>query len=73
MLHESRHKTDSPEASRAFLEKSFYNDKNYSDQEHQHGNLVDPVHHAQIEVGLPIWVFLAEKIAKNRSQVEVLS
>jgi hypothetical protein len=47
----------------AFSEEFFYDDEQDPDQEHQHGNFVNSVHHAQVKIGFPVGVFLAEEIA----------
>jgi hypothetical protein len=58
------------------LEKeSFDRPKNDSKEENQNGNLVDAVHHAQIDVGGSIWVRLfknPQKIISYLAQLEKL-
>jgi hypothetical protein len=59
-----------------FLEKeSFYRPKNDGKEENQNGNLVDAMHHAQVDVGGSIWVRLFEdpqKIIPYFTQFEKL-
>jgi hypothetical protein len=56
---------------RDLCEKLFNDDKQNSNQEHHDGNLVDAVHHSQIEVGFAIGVGFAEEIAEYRPQLEI--
>jgi hypothetical protein len=65
-----------PRLSCTFLEKeSFYRPKNDGKEENQNGNLVDAMHHAQVDVGGSIWVRLFEdpqKIIPYFTQFEKL-
>jgi hypothetical protein len=56
-------------------EESFYRPKNNGKEENQNGNLVDAMHHAQVDVGGSIWVWLfknPQKIISYFTQLEKL-
>lgn len=47
------------------------NDNNQqTDQKHKHGNLIDAMHHAEIEVGTVIGIFFAKPVHDNRTQIK---
>jgi hypothetical protein len=39
-------------------------------QEHQHRNLIDGVHGAQVEIGMTVGIFLTEEIAKHGAEIK---
>jgi hypothetical protein len=56
---------------RDLCEKLFNDDKQNSNQEHHDGNLVDAMHHSQIEVAFAVGVVFAEEITEHRTQLEI--
>lgn len=52
------------------LQQPAHNHEDQCRQKHQHGYLVDAVHHAQVEIGAVVGVFAAEPIRKDRAEVE---
>jgi hypothetical protein len=60
---------------RRFLDKSFDHPKDQGKHEDKDGNLVDAMHHPQVDVGRGIWVRLFEnpqKIISYFAQLEKL-
>ncbi len=53
--------------------KLLNNNKYNTYQEHDDGNLIDSMHHSQIEVSWTARIFFSEKVAKHLTQTEILS
>jgi len=50
------------------LTEKLLDDEGYNpNKEHDHGDFVNPVHHAQIEVGFAIRIVFSEEVAEYRS------
>jgi len=43
---------------------------NKGNQKHQHRQLIDKVHAAQIEICFPVWIFFAEEVSSYFSKIE---
>jgi hypothetical protein len=53
--------------------KELFNDDKYdSNQKHNHGYLIDPMHHSQVKISGAAGVILSEKITKHFTQAEIL-
>ncbi len=52
------------------MQKPADNNHNQTDQKHEHGNLVNAMHHAKIEVRTVIGVILTKPVHKNRTQIQ---
>jgi hypothetical protein len=50
------------------LEKPFQDDVEHTQQKNNDGDLVDTVHHPDVNVNWSVWVFSAEEISPNFAQ-----